>query len=71
MAHTVFSDKMAGPVNEPPSPATARPRSPNRYFLERGAIGRSGLAVVPLTNYHLFSNLTSHLDEAQNFGSVT
>ena len=36
MAHTVFSDKMAGPLNEPPSPATARPKSPNRYVLERG-----------------------------------
>ena len=71
MAHTVFSDKMAGPLNEPPSPETARPKSPNRYVLERGAICRRGFAVGPFTNYQLFSNLNSQRDALQNFGSVT
>jgi hypothetical protein len=71
MAHTVFSDKMAGPLNEPPSPATARPKSPNRYVLKRGAICRSGFAVGPFMNYQLFSNLTLQRDGLQNFGSAT
>ncbi len=71
MAHTVFSDKMAGSLNEPPSPAAAHSRSPKRYVLERGAIRRNGFAVGTLTNYQLFSNLNSQLDGLQNFGSVT
>ncbi len=70
MADNVFSDKMAGPVNEPPSPATARPKSHNRYVWERGAICRSGFEVGPFTNYQLFSNLTSQPDGLQNFGGV-
>ena len=71
MAHTVFSDKMAGPINEPPSLATARPKSPDGYVLERGAIRRSGFVAELLTNYQLFSNLNSQRDALQNFGSVT
>jgi len=71
MAHTVFSDKMAGPLNEPPSPETARPKSPNRDVLKRGAICRSGFAVGPFANYQLFSNLNSQRDALRNFDSVT
>ena len=70
MADNVFSDKMAGPVNEPPSPATARPKSQNRYVAEPGAIRRGGFVVGLLRNHKLSSNLTSQPDALQNFGRV-
>ncbi len=70
MADNVFSNKMAGPVNEPPSPATARPKSQNRYISERGAIRRSGFVVGLLSNHKLSPNLTSQADGRQNFGSL-
>jgi hypothetical protein len=70
MADNVFSDKMAGPVNEPPSPATACPKSQSRYASERGAIRRGGSVVGLLRNHQLSPNLTSQPDGLQNFGSV-